>query len=185
LAERRKRRSELWRSIVPPRYRSISHDGCPNPRLVAEVVAWRDARLWESEGQNLVLIGGTGCGKTAEAIAISADIFLQTDLTWELVTVPRWLQEAHASNGRDELDRLSRVGLVVLDDLGAEARDTPFVRERLFALVDGRYVNQRPTIATSNHSLGTLARVIGERTVSRLQHGARVVAVAGDDLRRR
>ena len=67
------------------------------------------------------------------------------------------------------------VDLLHLDDVGAE-RQTEWVLEQLYSIVNTRYEDQRAIVVTTNLQPDELAAQIGERTVSRL------IEMCGDPL---
>ena len=71
--------------------------------------------------------------------------------------------------------RLTSVDLLHIDDLGA-SRQSDWVLEQLFAIVDRRYSAQQSMIVTTDLDHEQLIEQIGERTVSRL------VEICGDPL---
>ena len=75
----------------------------------------------------------------------------------------------------DFYQRLVGIDLLHLDDLGAE-KQTDWVLEQLYSLVNERYEQERPIIVTTNLGFEHLEQQIGERTVSRL------VEICGDPL---
>ena len=86
-----------------------------------------------------------------------------------------------------------RVPLLVLDDLGFDRPIDWTLKERLYIVVNQRWLDQLPTVATSNlvveraqgpRAQGPLVDFIGARTYSRLVHEAVVIQMAGRDLRR-
>jgi DNA replication protein DnaC len=64
-------------------------------------------------------------------------------------------------------ERLANVDLLHIDDLGAE-KQTEWVLEQLYALVNERYERQRSLIVTSNFEDDELEKQLGTRIVSRL-----------------
>ncbi len=90
----------------------------------------------------------------------------------------------------EELRRLARVPLLVLDDLGS-AKASEWTEEVTYRLINERYNACRPTIYTSNLPATApgqqpdLASVLGERIVSRLSEDTTVIAMTGHDRRRR
>jgi DNA replication protein DnaC len=75
------------------------------------------------------------------------------------------------------------VELLLIDDLGTE-RANEWTGERLYAVVNRRWLADLPTIATSNLEPEQLEEALGERTYSRLVGGALVLRIAGQDRRR-
>ena len=67
----------------------------------------------------------------------------------------------------DFFRRLSAVDLLHLEDLGAE-KQTDWVLEQLYSLINERYEDERSIVATTNLGYDELERQIGARTASRL-----------------
>jgi len=55
----------------------------------------------------------------------------------------------------EALDAISRVPMLVLDDLGAE-RDTSYSAELMYTVINTRYNAQKPTIVTTNLDLAEM-----------------------------
>ncbi len=96
-----------------------------------------------------------GCGKTHLAAAI-ANRLARNGTSVSFVTVPDLLDHLRAAfapgsvtsfDQRFEDTRIAPV--LVLDDLGTE-NATPWAREKLFQIIDHRYVSKLPTIITFN-----------------------------------
>jgi DNA replication protein DnaC len=73
--------------------------------------------------------------------------------------------------------------LLVIDDLGAE-KPSEWTQERLYSVVDHRYVNCLPLIVTGNLPPAKLAEQTGDRVASRLAEMCTVVPMTGTDRRR-
>lgn len=71
---------------------------------------------------------------------------------------------------------------IVLDDIATEYA-TDWAKARLFLLVNHRYNAASRTIITTNLDPQVLSERIGDRTVSRLMHGATVIHLTGQDRR--
>lgn len=131
---------------------------------------------------NVVLLGNVGVGKThaACALAIAAH---QAGSSVEFAPVVELLDQLRPGGDDQALARAMNVDVLVLDDLGGE-RPTDWTGERLYALINRRWLEQRPTIATSNLGPAELEKAVGVRAWSRLYHGALRLSVAGEDRRR-
>jgi DNA replication protein DnaC len=84
-------------------------------------------------------------------------------------------------------ERLCEVDLLHIDDLGAE-KQTEWVLEQLYALVNERYEREKSIVVTTNITdQGELEQQIGPRTVSRLTEmcGESVVPLFGEDARQK
>lgn len=123
----------------------------------------------------LVLVGNVGSGKTHLAYAIAAEA-LRREVPVYVDTVPDMLgalRETFGNGGFEERFRwLREVRLLVLDDLGTE-QATPWATEKLYQLVNARYMARLPMVVTSNVPLAKAGGRIEPRILSRLQEGAR------------
>lgn len=98
--------------------------------------------------EGLLLWGDPGTGKTHAALCI-ANALLRDCTSVLMVSVPEILR----TQDIDWLyDRIQRVKLLILDDLGAE-RGTEYAAERVYDAVDTRYRAGLPMVCTSNLSL--------------------------------
>lgn len=145
---------------------------------------------------NLFIHGGVGTGKSGLVWSLArrkveSDLFNDT----QFVNVRQLLARIRRSFGnpeaKDPIDELIDCYWLVLDDLGAE-RVTDWTREWLATLIEGRYINEYPTIVTSNYSPSQLARrlghddpIVGKRIVSRLVESAEIIKLDRADLRLR
>jgi DNA replication protein DnaC len=108
------------------------------------------------DGRWLVLSGPVGCGKTHLAAAI-ANVCLNRGSLVIFSPVPdlldylrRTFAPANEELPYHELfDRIQQAELLVLDDLGVE-RATPWASEKLFQIIDFRYLARFPTVITTN-----------------------------------
>lgn len=113
----------------------------------------------ESPSGWLVLTGGYGCGKTHLAAAVANYQVTAGRALPVFVVVPDLLDHLRATfspTSNTTLDRLfeqvKSASLLVLDDLGTESA-TPWAREKLFQLLNHRYVARLPTIITTSNSI--------------------------------
>ena len=103
-------------------------------------------------GENLVLAGKWGTGKTHLAVAI-AMIVMNKGQQAIFRLVSTMIDELREANFNGDyyglMRRFSEVSCLVLDDLGKE-RDTEAGREYLYQIIDYRYVHKLQTILTTN-----------------------------------
>lgn len=170
---------------VPRRFAGYRLDTSPcSPAVIERVRRWIAADPC-ANGAGLILTGGVGAGKTGVAIGALWEFHVAAGGDLQFISTTALLDALKPESGEDDVLRsLQKATVLVLDDLGT-TRGTEWERDRLFALLNARYENQRPTITTSNLKIADLAKSVGERSVSRLVEGATIVAVDGDDFRMR
>ena len=177
-----------WETATPPRYRRAD-------ATLPGVERWADRVATDPEtAGSLLLTGTTGTGKTHQAYGALRRIAAAGPRTYEIRALTAadmngLLRPKSSERGvEEELRRLCRVPLLLLDDLGS-AKATEWTEETTYRLVNERYNACRPTIYTSNlparsTSVPDLASALGERIVSRLSEDTAIVAMTGPDRRR-
>jgi len=139
----------------------------------------------KNPSKGLFLFGPAGTGKTHLAVKIAQEV----DSEVKFVKIPKLLFSFKANyNGQGHeneqiIERLSKVPLLILDDLGAE-KASEWVAETLYILIDERYGNMKPTVLTSNYSPSELAERLGDRIVSRIIEMCRVIEIKTSDKRK-
>jgi DNA replication protein DnaC len=177
----REMRAELWDQIVPARFAAATlEDLADQPDHVRErITEWSN----DPAGRNLILGGPVGVGKTHTAIAACRPLWLDgTDV--EFHPVGELLDLLRPGGPQDAMDRLVAVPILIIDDLGSE-RATDWTAERLYNLVNRRWLEALPIAATSNLDKTAFSEALGERVYSRLTgDGAVGVKFGGQDRRR-
>lgn len=136
--------------------------------------------------RNLVILGGTGLGKSFALHAVG-NRALERGVSVRLVTAPRFFaaEMERIRGGRDENSPLFGAELLLIDDLGAEPANSAVSADSLFALFDHRCAEGRFTCAASNLTPGEIAQRYGPRITSRLMDAgcSKVLSLSGRDLR--
>ena len=139
----------------------------------------------KARGKGLLFLGGTGTGKTFTACCI-ANALLDKGYSVRVATFAEIAAKLQGNWDKEEVYKeLARYDLLVLDDLGAE-RETSYMDEVVFTVVDTRSAARKPMLVTTNLSVedftgGPLAK---SRIYSRLYEMCLPVAVNGRDRRR-
>jgi len=150
-----RRRARSLHAKVPQLYLDVGFDRFPLNELQPEVLEF--AREYADQiseriaaGRGIWLMGAVGSGKTALAMAL-VKAALERGHGVAIYSTPELFKALRDAIGdqADPLGALYTVELLVLDDLGAQ-NTTPWALEQLYLLVDARYRERRPVIATSN-----------------------------------
>lgn len=178
-AHRRSARQAEWSVVIPSRYQWATLEGASTtPENRQRLAEWAEM----PRAQNLLLVGNVGVGKTWSAVAACRPPFDRgMDVMFKAAV--DLLDDLRPDGPRDALEEAREVDLLVLDDLGAE-RPTDWTAERLYAIVNWRWMQERPTVATSNLAPADLHERVGERMWSRLV-GSEAVVVGLDGTDRR
>jgi len=131
-------------------------------------VAFQSAKNFAAQPNGwLFLTGKFGCGKTHLAAAIANEVIKNGTRTLFL-TVPDlldWLRYAFSGEDTSFEERFSEirdVPFLVLDDLGTQ-NSTPWAEEKLFQIINHRYVNRLPTVVTTNLDIAEIDERISSR----------------------
>ena len=115
----------------------------------------------------LLLQGGYGCGKTHLAAAV-ANFAVGMGVPTFFLTVPDLLDTLRfAYNNEDttfenRFDEIRNAKLLVLDDFGTQ-NATGWAQEKLFQIVNYRYINKLSTVVTTNLALDEIEARIRSR----------------------
>lgn len=131
----------------------------------------------------LVLTGANGCGKTHLAAAI-AHFHQQQGADVAFVTVPDlldYLRVTFNPNAPVSFDQrfqmVRNIPFLVLDDLTTEG--SSWAREKLFQILDHRYVTRRPTVITTYKRIDDIDSRIRSRLID--QRRCTIFAIIGPD----
>lgn len=142
----------------------------------------------KKRGKGLLLYGTVGSGKTYIAACIANELINRGRpcLVTNFARITNTLQGMFEGKQR-YLDDLNRLDLLVIDDLSAE-RDTSFMNEMVFNVIDARYRSGKPLIVTSNLTSEELMRpnnIDKQRIYSRVLEMCFPVEVKGVDRRKK
>lgn len=140
-------------------------------------------------GRGLVFTGVVGTGKTFYAACV-ANALVDKKLRVKMTSISRCVSEIMAGvlSENEYIDYLQKYDLVIFDDLGVE-RNTPFMNDKLYNIINSRYNSQKPMIITTNISLSQLGSQDGipldrERVFDRILKACTPIEFNGDNIRR-
>lgn len=173
------RRAERWAQAIPNRFRWATLADLSTQ--TAQII-----QLWADSGPttNLILAGPVGVGKSHAACAagrVLHDRHLEVEF-WPVVNLLDGLRP-----GSDVCTTLygrltDDADLLILDDLGRQ-KATEWADERLYAIVNQRWLDEKPTVVTTTYKRVELTEHVGEHMTSRLCGGATVIGLDGVDRR--
>jgi DNA replication protein DnaC len=107
----------------------------------------------------LIYVGPTGSGKTHLATAVLIELIDRYRVRGRFVECTSFLQELQSSfdprspaSKHELLDPVVRAEVLVLDELGGQ-KPTAWVQDVLYHVINTRYIEQRPTLFTTNYAL--------------------------------
>jgi DNA replication protein DnaC len=138
---------------------TFSTDDMEQPRLSNAMRRYADGfDEFRETGKGLLLYGRNGRGKTFYASCI-ANALIDTGrrvLVTNFARLSNQLQGMY--EGKQEfIDNLSTYSLLVLDDLGAE-RQSEYMQEQVFNIVNARYCSGLPFIVTTNLTIEEISK---------------------------
>lgn len=162
--------------IIPELYKDAWVENCDN-----KIKHWIENR---KEKTGLYLYGGCGTGKTYTLYAIYRNAILNgyRSRIYNVVELLRLFKKDFNLDERNFEKCLDYEGVLFLDDLGAE-KNSEFVDETLYHLINTRNEKMLPTLFSSNLSLKELAEKNGDRLASRIVEMCEVVELKGEDKR--
>jgi DNA replication protein DnaC len=119
----------------------------------------------------LLLRGGYGCGKTHLAAAI-ANFAVEMGVPTLFLTVPdlldmlRFSYDSEDTTFEERFTEIRNASLLVLDDFGTQ-NATGWAQEKLFQIINYRYINKLPLVLTTNLSIDEIDARVRSRLADR------------------
>jgi DNA replication protein DnaC len=158
--------------------------------LTRELIGQLSSCEWIRYGQNCLITGATGLGKSWLACAL-AQKACRDGFRALYAYSPKLFRDLLAANTDGTLSRLirrmSRIDLLIIDDWGMEVAKRNQYRDFL-ELIDERH-GRNATLITSQYPSGKWHEIIGDPTVAdaildRLVHGAYRIELQGESMRK-
>lgn len=166
---------------------TFENDDQKHPNVTSAAKAYcKNFDKFRANGKGLIFYGNVGTGKTYAAACIANQLISQgvPVLMTNFARIINRLQGKF--EGRQEyLDSLNEFNLLIIDDLAAE-RNTEFVNEIVYNIIDARYRAKKPLIVTTNIDLEKLmneSEISRQRIYSRVLQLCHPIEVKGDDRR--
>ena len=161
-----------------------------SPRAVMErtLSACREyARSFGAHSGHLLMIGGTGLGKTHLALAVGRTV---ADMGYSVCyeTAPSLFSKLEQAKfnateeSRRAADRLTNCDLLIVDDLGTEMPGQ-FVSAALYSLLSTRLLENKATVITTNLNVDETAQRYSPQIASRLYGDFVRLTFLGSDVR--
>lgn len=186
-ARRRRNREIAFKRLKGLEEQTFENDQHKNPSLSDAGKKYvENFEQYRSEGKGLLMYGTRGNGKTYVASSIANALL---DKGYSVLVTTLTNIEADLSSCEDKgeyYDSLNNYTLLVIDDFGAE-RQTSYMQEITYNVINNRYVKKLPLILTSNitnEQLRNPANIEQERVYSRLFEMCHPLCSKGDDLRK-
>lgn len=140
------------------------------------------------QGMGLYLYSSTkGSGKTRMAASIANELILSQGMSVKFATSVQILNEIKASWNKEDgvtehqlLEDLSKTEILVIDDFGIE-RIKDWIEEKLYHIINARYINRRITIFTSNMPIDRLE--YDDRITNRIKERSYPLVFPGESVR--
>lgn len=141
----------------------------------------------KKKGKGLLFFGSVGTGKTYISACI-ANALIDKGYPCLVTNFARLVNTLSGKfEGKQEyIDSLSNYTLLVIDDLNAE-RNTEYMNEIVWNIIDARYRSGKPLIVTTNltaQELNSPAEIGKQRVYSRLMEMCIPLEVSGKDRRK-
>jgi len=174
LKEENKR--NLDNNKIPERFKNIHFDDLivtENNKIVIDRLKKYALNFLNCKNSSILLSGKVGTGKTLLACLVLKEI-LKNGFTGEITTTIDFLdniKKCYNPNGNQEdvyISKLCNANLLILDDIGTE-KITEWSYDRIYKIINYRYINKKATIFTSNCSIKGLYKHLDERLTSRIE----------------
>ncbi len=144
----------------------------------------------ERQSESVLLIGGTGLGKTHLSSAIARtviergyDVFYNSAVGMISDFEYRRFGNGIAVGDADNTERYVSCDLLIIDDLGTEVVNQ-FTQSTLYYVINARLNMNRPTVISTNLKAEDMVKLYADRITSRLMGEFLVFPFYGEDVRK-
>lgn len=181
----------IQESKLPPGKTLDTFDFKATPSLnAAQITALAENTAWIKQGQNLVIFGPSGVGKTHLAAAIAYRL-IEHGIRALFVKTTALVQKLQQAQGEFKLPamlaKLSRIPVLILDDIGY-VKKSDAETSVLFELIADRYETNSLMI-TSNQPFGDWDQIFPDNVmavaaIDRLVHHATIINIEAQSYRK-
>ena len=144
-------------------------------------------RFDDLPGQNLLIRGNVGVGKTFLSCCIANDLLARGKSVIYLTAYQFFSLLEEYTFHRKEVDNdrhswLLSCDLLIIDDLGTEMNNA-FINSKLFLYINERILKRKSTIINTNLSMKQISKVYTERVFSRIIESYQLIHIYGKDIR--
>lgn len=132
----------------------------------------------------IIFTGGVGSGKTHLAASI-ANYLLRKEVKVVFGTMSDFLEkikEGFSTDSNETIKALRCADLLVIDDFGKE-KETEWVKEQIFKIINARYENNLPIVITTELSAKAILTRFDKAVYSRINECCFPIKVEADDYR--
>ncbi|MCM1507287.1 MAG: ATP-binding protein [Ruminococcus flavefaciens] len=131
----------------------------------------RYAEKFNQQSKSLLLLGGTGLGKTHLSLAIANKVLEKgySVVYDSTINILHEIEKEHFSREHisEMTDLVMQTDLLILDDLGTE-HTTPFYSSTIYNIINTRLNRSKPTIISTNLEPNEISKRYEARVASRL-----------------
>ena len=166
-----------------------NESGCSDFETMSQILRFcRDyAELFSPNSPSILMIGGTGLGKTHLSLSIANEV-IQKGYTVLYGSAQEYftkIQNEHFGKNRGEENTaatIEQADLFILDDLGAEF-ESSFNISAFYNILNARLNHNKPTIINTNLTLQEIETRYTNRVLSRLMGLYKTLKFVGKDIR--
>lgn len=130
---------------------NFENDDMANSKLTNAMKRYvENFKRFKGNGKGLLLWGDSGTGKTYAACEV-ANALIDEGYPVLVTNFPHIIDTIQSNMNKEQeyIESLNKFALVVIDDLGVE-RQTQYMQEKVYKVIDSRYRSGLPMILTTN-----------------------------------
>ena len=173
-----------------PKYRqwTFDRDDLRNPEITNTCKAYvEEWPIYRADGKGIVFMGDTGTGKSFHAGCIANDQInknIPVLMSGFRRIIDKLFDAGYGAKRTKFFEELHKYELLVLEDVGVE-RDTAYVSEQFYYIVDEWYLSGKPLIITTNLDSNKLLtdELDYKRSFDRILENSILIPMTGDSRR--